>query len=144
MTILTKQEGDYKLLMVYTLGHPNREYFIHQHVVDAYHVQTATQESKPISVLFGLVGLYLFLEKNFTGKEVQRAHMKLAQLGKKTWVFPPFPENRGAVTVAHVLETTRGVLRDAQIWIWCESVWAAFAHWHSTIGKYAQDGLGLE
>ena len=41
---------------VYSMGRPG---FILQHVVDAFAVQTFNNESKPISVVFGLLGLYL-------------------------------------------------------------------------------------
>src|SRR5438067_3221775 len=49
-----------------------------QHVVDAYAAQTARASTKPITLAFALVGLYLHLEKNQTGKQVQRVHMLLA------------------------------------------------------------------
>ena len=38
-----------------------------QHVVDAYAAQTARASTKPITLAFALVGLYLHLEKNQTG-----------------------------------------------------------------------------
>ncbi len=41
------------------LGDPS---FIHQHAVDAYAVQEADESSKAIAVVFGLAGLYLYLE----------------------------------------------------------------------------------
>lgn len=49
----------YDEVYVYTMG---RSKFILQHVVDAFGVQTASEASKPISVVFGLVGLYLRVE----------------------------------------------------------------------------------
>ena len=59
----------YDEVYVYSMGRPG---FILQHVVDAFAVQTSNNESKPISVVFGLVGLYLHLEKQFSGRQVQR------------------------------------------------------------------------
>jgi hypothetical protein len=77
-------EDQFNELSFYTLAHPNNIYFIHQHIVDAYQAQTADSNTKPIAITFSLAGLYLFLEKNYTGRQVQQAHMKLAQ-NKKVW-----------------------------------------------------------
>ena len=49
----------------YTLAHPDAA-FIHQHIVDAFTAQTANRDSKPIAVAFALIGLGLYLEKNYT------------------------------------------------------------------------------
>jgi hypothetical protein len=40
--------------------------------VDAYAAQHATPASKPITTAFALIGLFLFAERGFTGKQVQR------------------------------------------------------------------------
>jgi hypothetical protein len=45
---------------------------------------TMLMNTKPITIIFALIGLYLHLEKNFTGKEVQFAHMKLVK-HRKNW-----------------------------------------------------------
>lgn len=65
-------------LSFYSLAHPNKEYFIHQHVVDAYAVQHLNPETKIIKSVYGLLGLCLFLEYGFTGKEVQNVHVSLS------------------------------------------------------------------
>ena len=59
---------EYQQLYVYAMGRPG---FVLQHVVDAFAVQTADPDSKPIAVVFGLVGLYLHIEIQFSGREVQ-------------------------------------------------------------------------
>ena len=64
-------------LTYYTLNKADRN-FIHQHVVDAYAAQNADAETKPITLFFALAGLYLLIEKNYTGKEVQAAHIKMS------------------------------------------------------------------
>jgi len=61
--------GAYDEVYVYSMSRPG---FILQHVVDAFGVQTANAESKPIRVVFGLIGLYLHVEKQFSGHEAQR------------------------------------------------------------------------
>jgi hypothetical protein len=55
----------------YTMGRPG---FILQHVVDAFAVQTAKDNSRPISVVFGLVGLYPHVERQFSGRQAQKTH----------------------------------------------------------------------
>lgn len=112
-------------LSFYTLSHGDPK-FIHQHIVDAFAVQTADENTKPIAVIFGLAGLYLLIEKNFTGREVQQMHLLMSQ-NKKPWPQIKLPINRGAITVAEVLATNPGKERDEMIYKWCESVWEAFA-----------------
>ena len=94
------QEKFYEL-SYYTLAHADPA-FIHQHVVDAFAAQTANEDSKPIAVAFALVGLCLYLERNYTGKQVQQAHMALAR-HKRDWPKFDLPKSRVAITVADVL-----------------------------------------
>jgi hypothetical protein len=106
--------------------------FIHQHVVDAFAAQNATSQTKPIAVVFGLIGLYLHLERGFTGRQVQRAHMKLATPRRK-WMMPRLPEQRGAIRVGDVLQSPPGVEREVMIDVWCASVWNAYEEAHAEI-----------
>ena len=119
----------YDEVYVYTMGRPG---FILQHVVDAFAVQTANDESRPIAVVFGLVGLYLHVEKQFSGSQVQRAHMELGRR-KREWPRVHVPEDRGSMTVADVLATSAGPERDLAIHNWCRSVWTAFGANRQTI-----------
>jgi hypothetical protein len=48
-------------LSFYTLSHGDPA-FIHQNSVDAYTAQHADETTKPIAVVFALIGLYLHLE----------------------------------------------------------------------------------
>jgi uncharacterized protein DUF5946 len=111
----------YDEVYVYTMGRPG---FILQHVVDAFAVQTANGESRPIAVVFGLVGLYLHVERQFSGREVQKTHMALGRR-KREWPRMFLPEDRGSVTVADVLAAPAGPERDLAIDEWCRSVWTA-------------------
>jgi hypothetical protein len=114
----------YHELMAYTLELRDAA-FLHQHVVDAYTAQHADSRSKPIGVVFALVGLYLHLEKGYTGRQVQRAHTQLA--GKrKPWPHLAPPTERGVITASDVVATPPGPERDARILSWCASVWAAW------------------
>jgi hypothetical protein len=119
----------YDEVYVYTMGRPG---FILQHVVDAFAVQSANDESKPIGVVFGLVGLYLHVEKQFSGRQVQRVHIELGRR-KREWPLLYVPEDRGSMTVADVLAASAGPERDLAIENWCRSVWTAFGANRQTI-----------
>jgi hypothetical protein len=129
----------YDEVYVYTMGRPG---FILQHVVDAFAVQTAKQDSKPIGVVFGLIGLYLHVEKQFSGRQVQEVHMKLGS-GKREWPSINFPEDRGTMTVVDVLAASAGSERDVAIDNWCRSVWTSFAGNRQTIIGLLRDTRSL-
>src|SRR5437016_1213716 len=63
-------------LTSYTLTLGDAE-FIHQYAVDTYCAQHVGASVKPIAIVFSLIGLYLALEHNYTGRQVQKAHMLL-------------------------------------------------------------------
>jgi hypothetical protein len=111
----------YDEVYVYTMGRPG---FILQHAVDAFVVQTATADTKPIAIVFGLVGLYLHVEKQFSGRQVQKAHKDLAR-EKREWPNLYLPDDRGSMTAADVLAANAGPERDRAIEEWCKSVWGA-------------------
>ncbi|HVM71983.1 MAG TPA: DUF5946 family protein [Anaerolineales bacterium] len=115
----------YEELSYYTLAH-NDPSFIHQHIVDAFAAQTADQNTKSIKLTFALVGLYLYVERQFSGRQVQRFHMQLAQ-EKQSWPVFSLPAERGEITVAGVLGAPAGPERDKMIHQWCISVWDAFS-----------------
>src|SRR6266699_1385135 len=119
----------YDEVYVYTMDRPG---FVLQQVVDAFAVQTANKESRPIGVVFGLVGLYLHVEKQFSGRQVQRVHMELG-CRKREWPRVFVPEDRGSMTVADVLAASAGPERDTAIDNWCRSVWTAFGANRETI-----------
>ena len=115
--------GVYHELCGYTLGLMDVA-FTHQHVVDAWAVQRATAASKPIGVAFGLAGLYLHLERGYTGREVQLAHMRMGR-ARRAWPAFNLPANRGAITALDVMAVPPGPGRSAAIDRWCGSVWEA-------------------
>jgi len=106
-------QEQYDELSYYTLAHPHPS-FIHQHVVDAFAAQHADEWAKPMRVAFALAGLYLHLERGFTGKAVQQAHTRLARAKEQMPVFQP-TRHRASMTVADVLlRRTRLGLLDAR------------------------------
>ncbi|HEU0124312.1 MAG TPA: DUF5946 family protein [Bryobacteraceae bacterium] len=111
----------YDEVYVYAMGRPG---FILQYVVDAAAVQSATVDTKPIAIVFGLVGLYLHTEKQFSGRQVQKAHRLLAST-QREWPNLHLPDNRGSMTAADVLAADAGPERDRAIEDWGKSVWAA-------------------
>jgi len=119
----------YDELYVYTIGRPG---FILQHVVDAFVVQTATKDTRPIGLVFGLVGLYLHVEKQFSGRQVQEVHSKLGRR-KREWPSINLPADRGSMTVVDVLAAPAGAERDRAINHWCRSVWTPFRDSRQTI-----------
>ena len=68
----------YHELSAYTQTHGDLT-FIHQHVVDAWAAQHAVEAGKSIGLTFALAGLYLHLERGFSGRQVQRAHMEMGR-----------------------------------------------------------------
>lgn len=116
----------YHELCAYSLSLRDRE-FIHQHVVDAYAAQHADETTKPIGLAFALIGLYLHVERNVTGRDVQRAHMRLAQR-KRRWPAFTLPVDRGAMTALDVMERPAGAARDEAIHAWAASVWKSWEH----------------
>jgi hypothetical protein len=118
-------------LSLYTLSHGD-PFFIHQVAVDAYAAQHAGPASKPITVAFALIGLCLLLERGYTGKAVQRAHMRLAKRSKRWPWFDP-PAHRGSVTVADVLRVVAGDERGTAIMQWATSVWTAWEQAHPAV-----------
>jgi hypothetical protein len=133
----------YDEVYAYTMTRPN---FILQHVVDANIAQRAPAMNPPqISVIFALAGLYLHVEKGFTGFQVQDAHRVMART-KRIWPDVIWPEDRGATTPALVLALPEGRVRDQGIDQWCRDVWSAFNANHRMIAslvaefKIAQSG----
>lgn len=118
----------YDEVYVYTMERPP---FILQHVVDAFAVQSA-KEDGPIGLVFGLVGLYLHVERQFSGRQVQEVHKKMGRT-KRQWPKIYIPQNRGRVTAIDVLCVPAGPQRDKKIDDWCQSVWAAFCDNRQTV-----------
>jgi hypothetical protein len=133
--VRVSEEQAYDELCDYTIEHARRHgTFIHQHVVDAYAAQRATVSTKPITLAFALMGLYMHIERGFAGKEVQRLQIAM---GRNRAAWPPLrlPANRGSMTVVDVIAFPPGPERDHAIAAWCRSVWEVFAVNRATIAE---------
>ncbi len=132
----------YNELAFYTLAHGDPA-FIHQNVVDAFAAQTADESTKPITIVFALIGLYLYVEKGFTGKQVQRAHMQLAKY-RRQWLMPALPIDRDAIRIHDVLAAAPGPARDTMIHCWCESAWHSWSASRQQIVDLAKSELDVD
>lgn len=126
-------------LSFYTLAHPGK-HFIHQHIVDAFTAQTADEKTKSIAIFFSLAGLYLYTVKNYTGWQVQEAHIKMSKR-TKAFVEIILPDSRGEITVKDILAIPPGLERDEMIRRWCISVWSAFFSQHNRVISLTEELL---
>lgn len=127
MSDVSPEHGAYHELCGYTIEHARRDpAFIHQHVVDAFAAQHADAGSRPIGVAFALIGLFLHVERRFSGAQVQRVHMRLGR-HKRAWPLFARPARRGVMTAVDVMAAPAGPDRDRAIDAWCASVWQAYA-----------------
>lgn len=115
--------------------------FLHQHAVDAYGAQHAGGAARPIGVAFSLAGLYLAFERGFTGRQVQRAHMLMAQRRREWPRFIP-PVDPTWLTVLDPLGAPPGAERDEAIRRWAASVWQAWAPERDNVIRLVQECLG--
>jgi hypothetical protein len=129
-------------LSFYTLAHSDPA-FIHENSADAYRAQHADESTKPIAVVFAVMGLYLYLEKNFTGRQVQLAHMRMARQ-RKNWPQLPLPSRQSDIGVSDVISAEPGSLRDAMIRKWCAAVWEVWQESRPQIAELAKAELGVE
>jgi hypothetical protein len=112
-------------LSCYTVSKQDAE-FIHQNAVDAYEAQHAGGKTRNITVVFGLIGLYLALEKGFTGKQVQQAHMRIAKI-RRDWPRLEPPVQAATLTIMDVLAAADGAGKDTMIRKWMIAVWDSWA-----------------
>jgi hypothetical protein len=137
----TSSQALFDELSYYTLAQP-RSSFIHQVAIDTFTAQQADETTKAIAVVFALVGLYLHVERNFTGLQVQKVHMQLAGR-RKEWPLLPLPQERGAIEVSDALAAAPGPERDAMIERWCASVWGAWEGSRAAIAELLQEELDI-
>jgi hypothetical protein len=131
---------EYAELSAYTLSLRDPA-FIHQHVVDAYAAQTATPADKPIRLAQALVGLYLHVERTFTGRQVQRVHKLLADQ-RPIWPIFELPPDRGSLSVHEVVHREPGANPSEAVEAWAASAWGAFSSQRPAVQRLlAENGL---
>lgn len=129
-------------LSFYTLAHGDAA-FIHENSADAWRAQQADETTKPMAVIFAVMGLYLYLEKGFTGRQVQLAHMRMARQ-RRSWPKLALPKTQASLTVADVVAGEPGEARDAMIRGWCAAVWDVWQESRAQIVELAKAELGVE
>jgi hypothetical protein len=110
--------------------------FLHQYAVDAYGAQHAGGKTRDITVYFGLIGLYLALERGFSGKQVQAAHMHLARV-RRVWPALKPPARPACLTVMDVLKAPDGPEKDAMIRQWMTAAWENWGDQRQLVRKTA-------
>jgi len=115
-------------------------WFIHQTAVDAYGAQHVGPPGKPIGTYFSLMGLYLQIERGYTGRQVQLAHVAV---GRRRSAWPTFerPPSVGSLTVVDVLNVPAGNERDAHLHAWAGSVWMAWSSEHDAVRAQTERAL---
>jgi Family of unknown function (DUF5946) len=129
-------------LSFYTLAQPRAE-FLHQLASDTFTAQHANETTKPIAVVFAVLGLYLHAERGFTGLQIQRVHMQLAPL-RLAWPVLPLPVRHAGVTVADVLAAAPGEARGAMIRRWCVEEWQVWSESRETIAHLLKTRLDID
>lgn len=127
-------------LSYYTLSLQDN-YFIHQLIVDAYAAQHSGKGVKPITTTFALVGLFLVNERNYTGKQVQLAHMAITKKSK-TWPHFPAPKEKEWLTVQDVTQSPDAEKQE-MIKKWSRSVWNVWKPQHEEIASLLKKYLDI-
>ncbi|WNR47149.1 DUF5946 family protein [Paenibacillus roseipurpureus] len=110
-----------------------------QHAVDAYGAQHSGSKVKNIRTAFSLIGLYLAVERKYTGRQVQQAHMELAQKNLK-WSSFIEPTRPYTLTVADVLGTAEEKRND-MLMAWSKHVWEIWEDYHEWTRNICKSNL---
>ena len=102
--------------------------FVHQHAVDAYAAQHVGERMRPITAVFALIGLYLAVERGYTGRQVQLVHMKIGR--RRDWPRLEPPKDRGELTVMDILLAATDAEKEEALMRWTAAVWEAWEDRH--------------
>lgn len=133
----------YNELAFFTLNlHDER--FVHQYVVDAFTCQYANNNTKPISLTFALVGLYLYVEKGYSGRDVQKFHTLMSK-NKIAWPNFTIPSYQTLlVDISSVIDSNDQNERIELIEKWCVGVWKANKENHDKLEDLVRHYLHLK
>jgi len=114
--------------------------FIHQLAVEAYAAQHVGARTWPITLAFALAGLYLTFEHDYSGRQVQAAHGRMAA---RSTLWPRFtpPVQIGAWTIAEVTNVEPGEECDRALRRWGRSVWDVWAGEHACVESLVEQAL---
>jgi hypothetical protein len=106
----------------------------HQTCVDAYAAQHVGPRMLPITLCFALNGLFLVIERRWSGIAAREAHAHLANaVPRHSWPRLKPPGDRGTVTVLDVALAADPEDRAVAIEKWGTSVWEAWSHVHDEV-----------
>ena len=106
----------------------------HQTCVDAYAAQHVGPRMRPMTVCFALNGLYLVLERGWSGIEARAAHGHLARIvPREDWRFFEPPDEGGPLTVLDVALASDPETQAVGVEAWGRSVWATWRHVHDEV-----------
>ncbi len=128
----------YNKISAYTVSLQDKD-FLHQLVVDTYAAQHVGAKMKSIMITFALIGLYLTFEHNYTGKQVQKAHMLLANQSKE-WLSFILPKEKAPITVLSVIQSPDN-MKQGMIKKWGRAVWDIWQPEHETIAALVKKYL---
>ncbi|MBV1855274.1 DUF5946 family protein [Catellatospora tritici] len=111
-----------------------------QTTIDAYAAQHVAPTTPAIGLAFALNGLYLVLERGFTGFQVRDAHGYLANTADG-WPTPHPPPDTGPLTVFDVAMAEDPDQTAAAIHRWGTSVWQAWRHAHAEVAAHTDHHL---
>jgi hypothetical protein len=114
----------------------------HQTCVDAYAAQHVGPLTKPITLAFALNGLFLVVERGWSGIAVREAHGHLARrVPRESWPTYPAPQDLGVVTVLDVALAPTPEDQAVAIETWGASVWEAWRHVHDDVRRLTESQL---
>ena len=107
-----------------------------QTCVDAYAAQHVGPKMKPITICFALNGLFLVVERRWSGIATREAHAYLADtVPRRAWPrFTP-PDDVGSLTVLDVALVSDPEDQAVAIEKWGTSVWEAWSHVHVEVRR---------
>ena len=108
----------------------------HQTCVDAYAAQHTGPRMKPITLCFALNGLFLVIERRWSGIAAREAHAHLAKtVPHQSWPRLRKPDDVGSVTVLDVVLAADPEDQAVAIEKWGTSVWEAWSPVHDDIRR---------
>ncbi len=130
----------YGEVTAYTFQHQIQLGWWHQTCVDAYAAQHSGPEMAAITIAFALSGLYMVLERGFSGYQVRDAHTYLASRVDSWPRFSP-PDSVGELTILDVALASSVEEHSCLVQRWARSVWTAWQHVHDEVAALSDAQL---
>ncbi len=112
----------------------------HQLLVDTYGAQHVGPRSPAITGAFGLIGLYLTLERGWTGLRVRAAHQALAAR-YRDWPLLGRPPEAASMTVQDLAFAGTPAEYVEVLHDWAGTVWASWRREHPRIAELVRERL---